>query len=119
MLYLAQDPYHTLPHPRPSHTRQVVEALGFVLFLVMLVYLLSLLLWSLWDQRHPQSDRQARDDLKETEEALPGQANAVSASELYLSSELSRAAFANPLGAASPHATDIIADAPSAEDQGS
>jgi len=119
MVYLAQVLYHTVPHPRFSHPSQVVKALGFVLFLVMLVYLLSLFLWSLWEQRHPQSSWQARDDLRETGEPLAGQANTASASELYLSSDLSRAEFGNPLGVASPPATEIIADAPSAENQGS
>lgn len=118
MMYLTQHPNHMVPHPRLPHTSQVIEALGLVLFLFMLAYLLSLLLWSLWDQRHPQSDRQARDDFREIEEPLQGQANTASAGEPYLSSDLSRAAFGNPLGAASPQATDIIADAPSAEDQG-
>lgn len=118
MVYLAQPPYHKLSHTKLSHTTYVLEALGFVLFLVMLVYLLGLFIWSFWDQRHPQPSRQECDDLREIGEPLPEQANTVSASELYLSSNLSRAAFEDPIGSASQHATEIIADASSAEDQG-
>jgi hypothetical protein len=118
MFYLAQPPYHKLPHTKLSHTTYVIEALGFVLFLAMLMYLLALLIWSFWDQRHPQPSRQERDDLREIGESLSGQANTASASELYLSSTLSGAAFEDPIGSTSPHATEIIADASSAEDQG-
>ena len=117
MVYLTQDPYHKLPHPKLSHTAYMLEALGFVLFLVMVVYLLGLLIWCFWDQRHPQPGEQERDDLSGIGEQLPAQANTVSASELYLGSNLSGAPFEDPVGSAPQRATDIIADAPSAEGQ--